>query len=289
MRPHLLILATTGLLACAGSLVADDRDEWGRGRRGGDYKGFDEDRREYYRRFEERRREDRERYEERLRWQDERRRDAARYDNRDRRGGGFAGPYDRDPRGYSATYNRPGPEGYPRGSRPRVSPYLTPPLGYGPPRTTFDLPGLGRSGLPVPDLDVYGHGPTVTTYEVLRPRFEPGPDAQRRVIEMSDSLLGRTDSYVRDFASTAGAVPEGPQFLAEAQALNAAAARFRELAAGGAGPRRLSAELETVEAMYGPLAARTDRVAQGRTGPNIQRVYEMGDVIQRIRRNLTFR
>lgn len=288
MRPHHLILASIGLLAFTGSLPADDKDEWGRGRRGGDYKGFDKDRREYYRRFEERRREDRERYEEMLRWQDERRRDAARHDHRDRRGEGFVGPYDRGPRGYSATYNRPGTEGHRHGSRPRVSPYLTTPLGYGPPRTTFDLPGLGRSGLPVPALDVYGYPPTVTTYEVLRPRFDPGPDAQRRVIELSDSLLGRTDSYVRDFASTAGAVPEGPQFLAEAQALNAAAARFRELATGGAGPRRLSAELETVEATYGPLAARTDRVAQGRTGPNIQRVYEMGDVIQQIRQSLPF-
>jgi hypothetical protein len=128
----------------------------------------------------------------------------------------------------------------------------------------------------------------VTNHEVLRPRFDPVPDAQRQVIELSDALFGQTDSYMRDFASTAGAVPEGPQFLAEAQALNAAAARFREMAAGGAGPRRLSAELGNVEATYSPLAVRTDRVSQGRAGPNIQRVHAMGDVIQQLRQFLPF-
>jgi hypothetical protein len=128
----------------------------------------------------------------------------------------------------------------------------------------------------------------VTTYEVLRPRFDPIPDAQRQVIELSDALFGQTNSYARDFASTAGAVPEGPQFLAEAEALNAAAARFRELAAGGSGPKRLSAELENVEATYAPLAVRTNRVAQGRTGPNIQRVQEMGNIIQQVRQSLPF-
>jgi hypothetical protein len=292
MRPHLLTLATAGLLACAGPIAADDRDEWDRGRRGGDSRGLDRERREYFKRFEERRREDRDRYEELLRRQDERRRDAVRDFNRDRRQGGYAERDGRDPReGYPATYGGYGPERRSAGPGPRVSPYLTPPLGYGPPRTTFDLPGLGRSGLPGPELDAYGYAPgyppTVTKYEVLRPRFEPGPDAQRRVVELSESLYAQTDSYMRDFASTAGAVPEGPQFLAEAESLNVAVARFRELAAGGAGPRRLSAELENVEATYGPLAARTDRVSRGRTGPNIQRVHAMGDFIQQLRQLLS--
>lgn len=126
----------------------------------------------------------------------------------------------------------------------------------------------------------------MTYYEVRRPRYEPGLDAQRQVQELSDSLFGQTDSYIRDFAPTADVVPEGPQFLVEAEALNAVAARFRDLAAGGSGPGRLTAELGNVEAMYGPLVVRTDRIAQGRTGPNIERVHAMGDTIQQLRQLL---
>ncbi|AMV40909.1 hypothetical protein [Planctomyces sp. SH-PL62] len=270
MRPHLLILAMTGLLACAGSTLADDKDEWDKGRRGGDYKGFDKDRRdrekEYYKRFEQRRR-------------------------TDGRFRGYAEPYAREPRGgyYAEPFD--GAEAYPPPPSPRVSPYLSPPPGYGPPRTTFDFPGLGRSGLPLPRLegDIYGPiypPPSMTYYEVRRPRYEPGLDAQRQVQELSDSLFGQTDSYIRDFAPTAGVVPEGSQFLVEAEALNAVAARFRDLAAGGSGPGRLTAELGNVEAMYGPLVSRTDRIAQGRTGPNIERVHAMGDTIQQLRRLL---
>jgi hypothetical protein len=101
-------------------------------------------------------------------------------------------------------------------------------------------------------------------------------------MSLADTLAWQVDGFLQAFATTAREVPEGEQFLVDAQALSAAANRFRDLAAGGASPVRLSQELRGVEGAWQQLQQRTQRVARGRTGPNIQQVGLMGNTLQQM-------
>jgi hypothetical protein len=48
-------------------------------------------------------------------------------------------------------------------------------------------------------------------------------------------------------------------------------------------PAQLSIEFRAVEGIWGRMSQRTGRIAQGRTGPNIQQIALMGQTIQQIR------
>jgi hypothetical protein len=115
-----------------------------------------------------------------------------------------------------------------------------------------------------PGLDPYGG-------------FQPGPSP---VVGLADQLVQQADTFLRGFAPTAGVVPQGRQFLAEASALRDAAARLRQAAAGGVNPVN---ELAAVEALYQRLEARMYRVSKGRVGPNIANALQMGQTIGQIR------
>lgn len=288
MRNHILTLATGVLVAFSGSASGgDDGDGRGDRRRGGPPPwagrgGYGDDRREDFRRYDG--------------WQQGGgRRDEVRFRD-DRWDGGPRRSYDRGYRGVfgpgrdvSGYQDRPSPGGY---AGPRMSPYLMAPPTYASPRTLYDLPGV-VPGVALPGLagDAYvfnpAYGlqpyPSTTIHEVRRPAFTSD---RRQVFELTDTLVGQVGSFVEDFATWGRAVPEAQLFLAEAQTLNATAVRFREVLQGGADPGRMSAELRGVEDAYGRLATRTDRVAKGRTGPNIERTYAMGDTIQKIRQLL---
>ncbi|WP_165250269.1 hypothetical protein [Paludisphaera soli] len=182
--------------------------------------------------------------------------------------------YDRGYRGYDAT------------QRPRVDPLSD----LRRPDWRFDYDAdYGRPPRAPGDRHV---GPPPRTYrEAYRPSYDayrPAPvyGPSRRVMRLADDLQGQVNSFLQDFTRTAHVVPEGAQFLAEARVLGASADRFRQVAAAGTDPATLSAELRTLEDAWGRLATRTERVSQGRTGPNIERTYAMGDTLGQLRQAL---
>ncbi len=102
------------------------------------------------------------------------------------------------------------------------------------------------------------------------------------VVALADQLVNQVNAFLLVFGQTAGAVPEGGLFLANAQRLQAAAANFRQDAAQGLSPGQLAFEFRDVDALWQRLARRTNRIARGRTGPNIQQVGLMGQTIAQI-------
>ena len=173
--------------------------------------------------------------------------------------------YPYGPREYGQRYD---PGGYRRPALPEEPPYgIAPPrAGYGP-RTYRDS---YRPPFPEPRPDAF-------------PGYGPASGGSPQLMSLADSLAGQVDGFLQAFTATARDVPEGEQFLADAQALSAAADRFRQLAASGVPPARLSQELRGIEGAWQRLQQRTQRVARGRTGPNIQKIGLMGDTLQQMR------
>jgi hypothetical protein len=126
--------------------------------------------------------------------------------------------------------------------------------------------------LPVPNADLDG---------TAIPATGPSP-----VVALAGQLVDQVTAFLQVFGPTAGVVPEGAWFLADAQRLQAAAADFRQDAAGGLDPARLAYEFRDVDALWQRLARRTNRIARGRTGPNIQQVGLMGQTVAEIHRLL---
>jgi hypothetical protein len=105
-------------------------------------------------------------------------------------------------------------------------------------------------------------------------------------VGLADTLAGQVDGFLQAFTTMSRDVPEAEQFVADARVLAEATARFRQLAAGGAPPGQLSQELRSVEGAWQRLQQRTQRVARGRTGPNIQQVGLMGNTLGQMRQML---
>jgi hypothetical protein len=102
-------------------------------------------------------------------------------------------------------------------------------------------------------------------------------------LALADGLINQVKAFIEAFAPTANVVPEGREFLADAQALGAAAAQFRQDAASGIDPARLSSGSRAIESLWLRLSRRTERIARGRTGPHIQQVGLMGQTVQQLR------
>jgi hypothetical protein len=110
-----------------------------------------------------------------------------------------------------------------------------------------------------------------------------GPDAIRA---LADQLAVQADAFLQGFAPTAGVVPEGAFFLADAGRLRASAEDFRQDAARGLNLTQLAYEFRDLDASWQRLARRVVRIARGRTGPNIQRALAMGDTLAELHRLL---
>lgn len=102
------------------------------------------------------------------------------------------------------------------------------------------------------------------------------------VVGMAGQLVQQVDGFLGAFGPTAGAVPEGERFLADAQRLREDAVNFHQDCQRGLDPNRLAAEFREVDASWQRLARRIQRVAQGRTGPNIQQVMQIGETCAQI-------
>jgi hypothetical protein len=114
----------------------------------------------------------------------------------------------------------------------------------------------------------------------------PATGAVQRMSPLADRLVEQVDDFIRAFQPTVGVVPEGPSFLADARALMLAARKLRRSAGSGAKLVELSQGCGAVVAHWERLRNRTDRVAAGRTGPNIQRVHSMGATVAQMQQAL---
>jgi len=106
------------------------------------------------------------------------------------------------------------------------------------------------------------------------------------IVTLADQLVDQTGAFVQVFGPTAGIVPQGQVMLADAQRLLAAATAFRDNVARGADANALAFGFRDVDAIWTRLARRVNRIARGRTGPNIQQVSKIGDTCEQIHRAL---
>jgi hypothetical protein len=271
MNRNLLTIALVSLAAGFGPVRADDdlRDFYRkRAEQEREYREkLDEWRREDARRLERRRREDQERLRERT---EELREDAQEFREDLREG--------RVPWGTWPVY--PAPSAYSRGYRGYVP---VGPLRY--PIEPFPLLGIDeRLGYPAaaPRVVVPPWADNEPGY-VVQP-----PTGTINLAAEADALIEQSGAFIQVFSQTGGQVPEARRQLNEAQDLNEAARAFRELLSAGATAGQLDKALQRVENSWGRMSRRTERLAQGRTGPNIEQVRLMGLTIDRMRQALSY-
>lgn len=115
--------------------------------------------------------------------------------------------------------------------------------------------------------------PSVVTTPVIQPVVVLPP---ANLAPMSDQLLAQIDDFLRVFSQTAGRVPEGRQFLEDASRLRNEANEFRNAVYWQANIGQLAHRFRDVDTSFQRLARRTDRIAKGRSGPNIQQIQIIG-------------
>ena len=103
-----------------------------------------------------------------------------------------------------------------------------------------------------------------------------------QVTRWAEELDRQVDELIANFAPTAPVVPEGRDMLGEMMRLRDDVRNFRGDAARGLDPARLAFEFREVDADWQRLARRVNRIAKGRTGPNIQRVQQIGQTCEQI-------
>ncbi len=115
----------------------------------------------------------------------------------------------------------------------------------------------------------------------------PPPGGGRSpLLDLAAQLDGETDAFVDDFAPVARSIPDGDEMLEDARRLQRATDEFRKETARGLEPNRLAHSFRDVDACWQRLARRVNRVARGRTGPNIARVQRLGEICEQVHRVL---
>jgi hypothetical protein len=111
-------------------------------------------------------------------------------------------------------------------------------------------------------------------------------DGRTPVLALADRLVAQTDDFLIAFTPEAKDVREGGYFIADARRLRAAAADFRDAIPRAIDVGQLAYAFRDVDALWQILARRTNRIAQGRSGPNIQRIENIGQTVAEIHRLL---
>ena len=106
------------------------------------------------------------------------------------------------------------------------------------------------------------------------------------IVGLSNQLAEQITDFVQVFSQTAVNVPEGGAILADAQRLQAEAANFQQDVVREIPANQLAYEFREVDAAWQRLARRVNRIARGRTGPNIQQVQKLGATCEQIHRVL---
>ncbi len=117
----------------------------------------------------------------------------------------------------------------------------------------------------------------------------PAPDAApvaSPLEPLADQLVAQLNEFLQNYAPTARVVPEGMQSLDDATRLRAAAVEFQREVAQGQAPNQLAFAYRDVDAYWQRLGRRVQRIAGNRTGPNINRVWEIGRTCEQLHRML---
>ncbi len=129
--------------------------------------------------------------------------------------------------------------------------------------------------------------PTVPSYypiPIPQPQPLPPPlPTYETEVALIDQVLILIERFQATVYANRRAIPESDAFRAEAAQLHGQALAFRQSAVTpGTPPDALLGQLGSVDAAWIALAQRTDRVSGGRPGPNIDRVREIGGVIDQL-------
>ena len=116
----------------------------------------------------------------------------------------------------------------------------------------------------------------------VRVNLRPANGGPSPAVALSEQLMGQVDAFLQAFGPTARNVPDGEQIFADAQRLREAAAAFQAQASRGIDPGRLAHAFQDVDNAWNRLSRRINRVAQGRTGPNIEMASRMGETTQQL-------
>jgi hypothetical protein len=102
---------------------------------------------------------------------------------------------------------------------------------------------------------------------------------------LADQLAGQAAAFEQVFGLTASVTPGGGAFRADARILQSAALGLRQAAIAG-DARRMALAYRDIYAAWSRMINRVNRIAPGRTGPNIEQIWRMGDTTARIGRAL---
>jgi len=150
-------------------------------------------------------------------------------------------------------------------------------------RNSLDLNNPTPDGLPQNNLNF---NPNVATGGIA---YNPNANPAAPVGAWAEQLDRQVDDLLANFAPTARVVPEGGEMLEDMQRLRRAVVDFRRDVAQGFPAGRLAFEFREVDEHWRRLARRIERVAVARgraTGPNIQRVGQIGQTCEQIHRVL---
>lgn len=114
----------------------------------------------------------------------------------------------------------------------------------------------------------------------------PAVPSSTAAVGWAAELDRQVNDLLVHFVPTVRVVPEGRFMLADMERIKQAVTVFRQEAARGASLGQLSAVFGEVDVHWQRLARRVDRIGRGRTGPNIQRIAEIGQTCQQIHQAL---
>jgi hypothetical protein len=115
----------------------------------------------------------------------------------------------------------------------------------------------------------------------LQPAQGPSP-----ILDLAARLVGESNAFLQVFAVEGTKVPERRQFLTDATRLRDAAVAYQREVEQGRAPNQLAYAFRNVDAAWQRLARRTNRIAKGQTGPNIQQVEKIGALCQQMHQML---
>jgi hypothetical protein len=101
------------------------------------------------------------------------------------------------------------------------------------------------------------------------------------VVALADQLSGQAAAFVQVFSRTARVTPGGGAFLAEARVIRTASIGLSRAAAAGDG-QAMALAYQDLSTSWNRMANRVNLIAPGRTGPNINQIWLMGQTIQQI-------
>jgi hypothetical protein len=132
-------------------------------------------------------------------------------------------------------------------------------------------------------------GANVPTDYLRVPQGDPGTATTApasSVVPLANKLVAQLDDFLAVFTPTAGAAAEGLDSLEDARRLRAAAIQFQAQAAQGAAPNQLAFAFRDVDVYWQRLGRRVERLAKGRSGPNIDRVRMLGQTCEQLHQML---